>query len=46
MSNLELEITNKAYNDMETIFEYIAKDNKSAASKTVKLFYNAFEMFL
>ena len=46
MSNLELEITSKAYNDMEIISDFIAKDNKSAANKMVKLFYKTFEMFL
>jgi len=33
MNNLELEITSKAYNDMDIISEYIAHDNKSAANK-------------
>jgi len=46
MSNLELEITSRAYYDMEIIFDFIAKDNKSAANKMVKLFYQTFEMFL
>lgn len=46
MNNLELEITSIAYNDMEIISDFIAKDNKSAASKMVKLFYKTFEMFL
>lgn len=37
MNNLKLEITSKAYNDIEIISDYIAKDNKSAAIKFVKL---------
>lgn len=43
MNNLKLEITSKAYNDIETIADYIAKDNKSAANKFVKLFNKTFE---
>ena len=43
MNNLELEITSKAYNDMEIISEFIAKDNKSVANKMIKLFYKTFE---
>ena len=46
MNNLELEITSKAYNDMEMISEFIAQDNKSAANKMMKLFYKTFETFL
>ena len=46
MNNLELEITSKAYNDMEMISEFIAQDNKSAASKMMRLFYKTFETFL
>lgn len=46
MNNLELEITSKAYNDIEIIADFIAKDNKSAANRMVKLFYKTFEMFL
>ena len=46
MNNLELEITSKAYNDMEIISDYIAKDNRSAANKMMKLFYKTFETFL
>lgn len=42
MNNLELEITSKAYIDIETIGDYIAKDKKSAANKMVKLFYETF----
>ncbi|MBO6086813.1 type II toxin-antitoxin system RelE/ParE family toxin [bacterium] len=45
MSKLELEITCKAYNDMETIANFIAKDNKSAANKMLKLFYKTFDTF-
>ena len=33
MNNLKLEITSKAYNDMEIISDFIAIDNKSAANK-------------
>lgn len=29
MNDLELEITSKAYNDIEIISDYIAKDNKT-----------------
>lgn len=43
MNNLKLEITSKAYNDIEIISDYIAKDNKNAAIKFVKLFYKTFE---
>lgn len=43
MNNLEPEITAKAYNDIETISDYIAKDNKSAAIKFVKLFHKTFK---
>lgn len=43
MNNLELEITGKAYNDIEIIADYIAKDNKNAATKFVKLFNKAFK---
>ncbi len=43
MSNLKLEITSKAYNDIEIISDYIAKDNKAAAGKFVKLFNKTFE---
>lgn len=46
MNNLELEITSKAYNDMEIISEFIAQDNKSASNKMMKLFYKTFEIFL
>ena len=46
MNNLELEITSKAYNDMEIISDFIAIDNKSAANKMMKLFYKTFKMFL
>ena len=40
MNDLELEITSKAYNDLEIILDYIAKDNKTAATKFVRLFNN------
>ena len=35
---LKLIITRPAYNDMQHIFEYIAKDNKLAASKLLNHF--------
>ena len=43
MNNLELEITSKAYNDIEIISDFIAKDNKTAAIKLVKLFNKTFK---
>ncbi len=43
MNDLELEITSKAYNDIEIISDYIAKDNRTAATKFVRLFNNAFK---
>ena len=43
MNDLELEITSKAYNNIEIISDYIAKDNKTAATKLVKLFNKAFK---
>ena len=43
MNDLELEITSKAYNDIEIIADYIAKDNKTAAIKFIKLFYKTFK---
>lgn len=43
MNNLELEITSKAYNDIEIISDYIAKENKNAAIKLIKLFNKAFK---
>ena len=46
MNNLELEITSKAYNDMEIISEFIAKDNKTVANKMMELFYKTFKMLL
>ena len=46
MNNLELEITSKAYNDMEIISDFIAQDNKSAANKIMKLFNKTFETFI
>ena len=42
MNNLKLEITSKAYHDIELISDYIAKDNKNAAIKFVKLFNKTF----
>ena len=46
MNDLELEITSKAYNDMEIISEFIAQDNKTAANKMIELFYKTFKMLL
>ena len=43
MNSLKLEITGKAYNDIEIISDYIAQDNKNAAIKFVKLFNKTFE---
>ena len=43
MNDLELEITSKAYNDIEIISDYIAKDNKTAATRFVRLFNSAFK---
>lgn len=43
MNRLKLVIENKAEFDMELIADYIAKDNKNAASKLLKHFYKAFE---
>ena len=43
MNDLKLEITSKAYNDIEIISDYIAEDNKRAAIKCVKLFEKTFE---
>lgn len=44
MNSLKLEITSKAYIDIEIIANYIAKDKKSAANKMVKLFYKTFTL--
>ncbi|MBQ8475981.1 type II toxin-antitoxin system RelE/ParE family toxin [bacterium] len=44
MSNLRLEITGKAYLDIEQITDYIAQDKPNAAHKMAKLFYNTFIM--
>ena len=41
MSNYK--IKSKAFSDMEIIFDYIAKDNKKAARKLIKNFYDIFE---
>ena len=43
MSKLKLIIENKAESDMELIADFIAKDNKNAATKMLKHFYKAFE---
>lgn len=42
MNDLQLEITSKAYNDIEIILDYIAKDNKAAATKFGKLLNKSF----
>ncbi len=42
MNNLELEITSKAFKDIELISDFIARDNKSAAAKLVKLLNKTF----
>ena len=44
MNNLQLEITGKAYNDIETITDFIAQDNKAAANKLAKLFNETFRL--
>lgn len=43
MNKLELEITSKAFSDVQAITEYIAKDNKKASTRLAKNFYNVFE---
>ena len=42
MNNLLLEITEKAYRDIESITDYIAVDNKEAARKMAVIFYKTF----
>ena len=44
MNKLELEITSKAYNDIEIITDYIAHDNIIAANKMAKLFLETFQV--
>ena len=44
MNNFQLEITGKAYNDIETITDFIAQDKKTAANKLVKLFSETFKL--
>ena len=44
--NLTLLITRPAYNYMQKIFEYIAQDNKVAASKLLHLFEKHFDYIL
>lgn len=44
--NLKLIITRPAYNDMQQIFEYIAKDNKIAAAKLLDIFEQSFDRIL
>ena len=39
MSKLKLNITNQAKNDITSITDYIAKDNKTAAYALAKYFY-------
>ena len=43
MNSLKLEITGKAYSDIETIADYIAIDDLKAAKNLVKLFNKAFD---
>ncbi|SRR5574344_68139 len=43
MNNLKLIIENKAESDLELIADHIAKDNKKAAIKMLKLFYKSFD---
>jgi len=40
---LKLIITQPAYNDMLDIFEYIAQDNRTAASKLLNVFEDKFK---
>lgn len=40
---LKLIITRPAYNDMQQIFEYVAQDNKVAATKLLEIFEHQFE---
>ncbi len=42
MNNLSLEISSRAYSDIEIITDFIAQDNKSAANKYAKLFNKIF----
>lgn len=43
MNKLNLIIENVARTDMDTLSAHIAKDNKNAAVKMLKLFYASFE---
>ena len=44
MSSLKLEITSKAYEDVDIISEYIKTDNPKAAHNIAKLFQKTFKM--
>lgn len=44
MNNFKLEITEKAYKDIETIADYIAQDNKIAAKKIAAAFHKTFSV--
>ena len=44
--NLKLVITTPAYKDIQQIFEYISKDNKTAAAELLTLFEKKFEHIL
>ena len=43
MNKLNLEITGRAFTDIEQITDYVALDNKNAANKLAKLFQKTFE---
>ncbi len=45
MNKLDLVVENSAERDMFSIADYIAKDNKKAASKLLKEFYKSFNLF-
>jgi toxin ParE1/3/4 len=44
MNSIKLEIKSKAVSDIETIFDYIAQDNKKAARKIVASFDKTFNL--
>lgn len=43
MNKLDLEITSKAFSDIENITDYVAKDNRRAAKNLAKYFYTTFD---
>lgn len=43
MNNFELEITSKAYSDIEVILDYISSYNKVAAHKMIKYLFKSFD---